>query len=322
MPTVSIVIPVFNAEATLSELCSALAAELPDVSSDYEIILVEDCSRDRSWELIEALAKNDQRIRGIALGRNFGQHNALLCGIRAARHEIVVTIDDDLQHPAAEIRVLLAKLAEGHDVVYGVPRVEQHGLFRNLASRMTKIALQGTIGVENARNVSAFRVFHTHLRDGFASFQSPSVSIDVLLAWATSRFSSVTVNHRPRANGDSNYTLRMLVSHAFNLITGFSALPLKLASVAGFGLTVFGLLILSYVLVQYFVNGSNVPGFAFLASIITIFSGTQMFVMGIFGEYLARIHFRTLNRPPYFVREATDVAGDKQQIPNQPASEN
>ncbi len=321
MPTVSVVIPVFNAEATLSELCSALATELPNESSDYEIILVEDCSRDRSWELIESLAKNNPRIRGIALGRNFGQHNALLCGIRSARHEIVVTIDDDLQHPVAEIRLLLDKLAEGYDVVYGVPRVEQHGLFRNLASRMTKIALQGTIGVENARNVSAFRAFYTHLRDGFANFQSPSVSIDVLLAWATSRFSSVQVNHRPRANGDSNYTLRMLVSHAFNLITGFSALPLKLASVAGFGLTVFGLLILTYVLVQYFVNGNNVPGFAFLASIITIFSGTQMFVMGIFGEYLARIHFRTLNRPPYFVREATDAEADSQPVPVQSASE-
>ena len=321
MPTVSIVIPVFNAEATLSALCLALAAELPGISSDYEIILVEDCSRDRSWKVIETLARKDQRIRGIALGRNFGQHNALLCGIRAARHEIVVTIDDDLQHPAAEIRLLLAELAEGNDVVYGVPHVEQHGLLRNLASRMTKIALQSTIGVESARNVSAFRAFYTHLRDGFESFQSPSVSIDVLLAWTTSRFSSVKVNHRPRANGESNYTLRMLVSHAFNLITGFSALPLKLASVAGFGLTVFGLLILAYVLIQYFVNGSNVPGFAFLASVITIFSGTQMFVMGIFGEYLARIHFRTLNRPPYFVREATGVKDDVHRTPDQSASD-
>ena len=321
MPTVSVVIPVFNAEATISELCSAIIAEIQDIASDFEIILVEDCSRDRSWHVIESLAANNERIRGIALGRNFGQHNALLCGIRAASQDIVVTLDDDLQHPASQIRVLLDELAEGYDVVYGVPLVEQHGLLRNVASRMTKIALQGTIGVEAARNVSAFRAFHTHLRDGFASFQSPSVSIDVLLAWATSRFSSVQVNHRPRANGDSNYTLRMLVSHAFNLITGFSALPLKLASVAGFGLTVFGLLILTYVLVQYFVNGNNVPGFAFLASIITIFSGTQMFVMGIFGEYLARIHFRTLNRPPYFVRKATDAEADSQHMPVQSASE-
>ena len=305
MANVSIVIPVYNAEATLSELCSGIAKVMRELASDFEIILVEDCSRDGSWKMIESLAANDERIRGIALGRNFGQHNALLCGIRAARHEIVVTIDDDLQHPPSQIRLLLDELGLGHDVVYGVPKVEQHGFLRNVASRMTKLALQGTIGVEEARNVSAFRAFRTHLRDGFADFQSPSVSIDVLLTWASSRFSSVKVEHQPRASGASNYTVRMLISHAFNLITGFSSLPLKLASVIGFVTTLFGLVILSFVLGRYFIQGVSVPGFAFLASIITIFSGTQMFVMGIFGEYLARIHFRTLNRPPYVVREET-----------------
>ena len=303
MPTVSIVIPVYNAEATLFELCAGISAEMQELASDFEIILVEDCSRDGSWKMVESLASNDEKIRGIALGRNFGQHNALLCGIRAARYEIVVTLDDDLQNPPSQIRLLLDKLAEGHDVVYGVPNVGQHGFLRNVASRMTKLALQGTIGVAAARDVSAFRAFRTHLRDGFADFQSPSVSIDVLLTWASSRFSSVKVEHRPRSSGASNYTVRKLISHAFNLITGFSSLPLKLASVIGFVVTLFGLVILSYVLGRYFINGGSVPGFAFLASIITIFSGTQMFVIGIFGEYLARIHFRTLNRPPYVVRE-------------------
>lgn len=312
MSTVSVVIPVFNAEATISELCSEIITELENKVQDFEIVLVEDCSRDNSWQLIKSLAAENERIHGISLGKNFGQHNALLCGIRSARHEVIVTIDDDLQHPPSQIPLLLEELAEGHDVVYGVPRVEQHGFLRNAASRLTKLALQSTIGTEAARNVSAFRAFSTHLRDGFHDFQSPHVSIDVLLTWATARFSSVKVEHRPRANGVSNYTLRKLISHAFNLVTGFSSLPLKLASVAGFVLTIFGLLILSYVLVRYFVNGGSVPGFAFLASIITIFSGTQMFVMGIFGEYLARIHFRTLNQPPYFVREGTEFSDELQ----------
>ena len=310
MSTVSVVIPVFNAESTISELCSEIVAELENKVQDFEIVLVEDCSRDSSWQVIKSLAAQNERIRGISLGRNFGQHNALLCGIRSARHEVIVTIDDDLQHPPSQIPLLLNELAEGHDVVYGVPRVEQHGFLRNTASRLTKLALQSTIGTEAARNVSAYRAFSTHLRDGFHDFQSPHVSIDVLLTWATARFSSVKVEHRTRASGVSNYTLRKLISHAFNLVTGFSSLPLKLASVAGFVLTIFGFLILSYVLVRYFVNGRSVPGFAFLASIITIFSGTQMFVMGIFGEYLARIHFRTLNRPPYFVREGTESSGE------------
>ncbi len=310
MRSVSIVIPVFNAERTIDELCANIVNELSGITSDFEIILVEDSSNDRSWQIIEAAAKSNERIRGLELGRNFGQHNALLCGIRAARFDIIVTVDDDLQHPASQIPVLLNELAKGHDVVYGTPRAEQHGLLRNMASRMTKFALQGAMGVDAARNVSAFRAFNTVLRDAFADFRSPSVSIDVLLTWATSNFASVKVEHLPRAIGESNYTLRKLISHAFDLITGFSALPLKMASIAGFVLTFFGASILAYVLIRYFVNGENVPGFAFLASIIAIFSGAQMFALGIFGEYLARIHFRTLNRPPYFVRAQTDSTID------------
>ena len=306
MRSVSIVIPVFNAELTIADLCTDIVAEIATVTSDYEIILVEDSSNDQSWQIIQAVAKSNRRIRGLELGRNFGQHNALLCGIRAARNDIIVTLDDDLQHPASQIPVLLNELSKGYDVVYGTPRAEQHGVLRNIASQMTKLALQGTMGVEAARNVSAFRAFNTALRDAFADFRSPSVSIDVLLTWATTKYSSVKVKHLPRTVGESNYTLRKLVSHAFDLITGFSALPLKMASIAGFILTFFGVSVLAFVVIRFFVNGENVPGFAFLASIIAIFSGAQMFALGIFGEYLARIHFRTLNRPPYYVRAQTD----------------
>lgn len=309
MQTVSVVIPVFNAEHTISELCDEIAAELTSAGLEYEIILVEDHSRDDSWSVIESLAGRDPRIQGIRFGRNFGQHNALLCGIRAARNEVIVTLDDDRQHPASQIPLLIDELNRGFEVVYGTPRAEQHGFLRNLASRITKLALQGPMGVEAARNASAFRAFYTRLRNAFADFRSPSVSIDVLLTWATSSFSSVKVEHRPRAVGQSNYTFGKLIAHAFNLMTGFSALPLKLASFIGFCLTFFGLAVLTYVLVRYFVSGASVPGFAFLASIITIFSGAQMFALGIFGEYLARIHFRTLNRPPYFIDETTNSSG-------------
>ena len=305
MQSVSIVIPVFNAEQTIAELCAEIGEELRDVTTDYEVILVEDCSRDNSWKVIEEIAASNERVRGVRLGRNFGQHNALLCGIRMARFEVIVTLDDDLQHPASQIIVLLNELSKGHDVVYGTPVAERHGFLRNVASRLTKLALQGAMGVDAARNVSAFRAFNTRLRNSFADFRSPSVSVDVLLTWATSRFSSVRVEHLPRSVGESNYTIRKLISHAFNLVTGFSGLPLKLASIAGFVLTLFGVTVLAYVLIRYFINGVNVPGFAFLASIIAIFSGAQMFALGIFGEYLSRIHFRSLNRPPYYVRTTT-----------------
>ena len=182
-PTVSVVVPVFNSEATLPLLVQRLRPVLASCASAAEVILVNDGSGDRSWEVICELAARQEGIRGICLMRNYGQHNALLCGIRAARHEIIVTMDDDLQHPPEEIPKLLDKLAEGYDVVYGTPLQPPHGFWRNLASRITKLALQSAVGAEVARHVSAFRAFRTPLREAFANYHGPFVSFDVLLAW-------------------------------------------------------------------------------------------------------------------------------------------
>ncbi len=248
------------------------------------------------------ISKRDKRVRGIQLARNFGQHNALLCGIRAARGEVIVTLDDDLQHPPEEIPKLLNKLAEGYDVVYGTPMTEQHGFWRDIASQVMKLALQSAMGAKIARNVSAFRAFHTRLRDAFANYQSPFVSIDVLLTWATTSFAAIPVQHDPRWSGETNYTFRKLVAHALNMMTGFSTLPLQFASLIGFAFTLFGLVVLTYVIGRFLIHGSSVPGFPFLASVIAIFSGAQLFALGIIGEYLARMHFRAMEKPPYVIR--------------------
>lgn len=303
MLTLSIIIPVYRAEQTLRELYRQLTAELEAITSTFEVIFVEDGGGDGSWPIIADLARMDQRVRGIRMSRNYGQHNALLCGIRAARYDIIVTMDDDLQHPVSEIAPMLAALEGGFDVVYGAPRSEQHGFLRDIASRLTKMALAAAMGAETARNVSAFRAFRTRLRDGFREYRSPSVSIDVLLTWSTARFTAIKVRHVPRAAGVSGYTVGKLIRHAFNLMTGFSTLPLQIASVIGFVFVLFGLLILMFVLANYLIQGSAVPGFAFLASIITIFSGAQLFALGIFGEYLARMHFRSMDRPAYVIGE-------------------
>jgi undecaprenyl-phosphate 4-deoxy-4-formamido-L-arabinose transferase len=228
-----------------------------------------------------------------------------LAGIHAAQYEVIVTIDDDLQNPPEEIPILLNKLAEGFDVVYGRPRRQQHGRWRDLASSVTKLALQGAMGAETARNVSAFRIFRTQVREAFSSYQSPYVSIDVLLTWGTIRFAAINVRHDPRLVGQSNYTFRKLLTHALNMVTGFSTWPLRLASLVGFGFTLFGLGVLAYVIGLYLILGYSVPGFPFLASVIAIFSGAQLFALGIMGEYLARMHFRMMDRPTYAIRERT-----------------
>ncbi len=301
--SLSVIVPVYNGALTLGELTRRLSQVLPTVAEQYELIFVEDASPDNSWEVIGQLAEDYTWVRGIKLMRNSGQHNAILCGIRAAQYDIVITMDDDLQHPPEEISLLLEKLSEGYDVVYGTPQHDEHSLWRNAASRITKLALRSTMGVDIAPNVSAFRVFRTYLRDAFANYWSPYVAIDVLLSWGTNRFGAVPVQHSPRKAGASNYTFRKLTLHAINMITGFSTVPLQLASWIGFAFTLFGGVILIYVLGHYFLLGGGVPGFPFLASIIALFSGAQLFALGIIGEYLARMHFRMMDRPSYTIQQ-------------------
>src|SRR5829696_3752211 len=296
----SIVVPVYNSAGTLPALVERIDGALAD---EHEVVLVNDGSADGSWTAIESLATRRSDVRGLDLMRNYGQHNALLAGIRAARHPVVVTLDDDLQNPPEEIPKLLAKLDEGHDVVYGAASERQHGLLRSLATRLSKWALRGVIGDDVAANVSAYRAFRTQLREAFADYEGPYVSIDVLLSWGTSRFTWVPVAHDARAEGRSSYSFARLATHALNVLTGFSTRPLRVASIVGLVFTLFGALIFVLVVVRYFVSGRVVPGFAFLASIIAIFSGVQLLTLGVMGEYLARMHMRIMDRPPYSVRD-------------------
>lgn len=299
----SFIIPVYRSAASLKELYNRISTTFEAENKDFEVIFVEDCGGDNSWEVIQQLTILDPRVRGLRLSRNYGQHNALLCGIREARGQIIVTLDDDLQHPPEEFPKLLARLDEGFDVVYGPPVMEQHGFGRDLASRITKIAMAGTLGTHHATQVSALRAFRTPLREAFEKFNGPTVNIDVLLSWATSNFGTVRVHHAPRQFGHSGYTTVKLLQHALNMMTGFSTRPLQVASFLGFSFAIFGLCVLGFVIVRWFLQGSTVPGFAFLASAIAVFSGAQLIALGIIGEYLAGMHGRTMERPTYLVRE-------------------
>ncbi|HVU03685.1 MAG TPA: glycosyltransferase family 2 protein [Polyangiaceae bacterium] len=300
--SISVVIPVYNSEESLPRLIPELLAALEALTREFEIILVDDGSRDRSAAAVRELAAKHAEVRGIELMRNYGQHNALLAGIRVARNAVLVTMDDDLQHPPSELPKLLAKLAEGADVVYGVPEHQQHGLARDLASQITKLVLKGAMGAATASRISAFRAFRKEVTAAFSGHRGSYVNVDVLLTWGTTRFASVVVRHDERRFGTSNYTFRKLVVHAMNMITGFSVLPLQVASFVGFAALGFGLLVLAFVLGRYLLEGTSVPGFPFLASLVSILAGAQLFAIGVIGEYLARIHFRLLDKPLYTVR--------------------
>lgn len=302
-PGISVVIPVYNSESSLEILAERLIPELQALDSCFEVILVNDASKDDSWNRSKLLARTHPELRAISLSRNFGQHPAILAGMRSAKFATTVTMDDDLQHRPDEICKLREALTDDVDLVYGIAEEEEHGFWRSLASRGVKASLGAAVGADTASKASAFRLFRTSLRGAFDQTTDPYVSIDVLMSWATTRVAAVNVGMDRRELGTSNYTLGKLTRHASNMLTGFSLIPLRVVTYTGFALGLFGIAVLLYVLISYVARGGSLPGFPFLASIIAIFSGAQLFAFGVLGEYLGRIHFRSMQRPPYVIRE-------------------
>jgi undecaprenyl-phosphate 4-deoxy-4-formamido-L-arabinose transferase len=301
--SISIIVPVYNGEATLDQLTTRIKAVLAPVVEHFEIILVNDDSQDSSWEVITRLSEQNEIIRGLNLMQNYGQHNALLAGIQGARYEIIVTIDDDLQHPPEEIPRLVSKLCEGYDVVYGRPAARRHSAWRNISSKILKSVIKIVLGAEMGAQSSAFRAFRTILRSGFTNFTDAQLSIDVLLSWSAARVTHILVDHDERRVGKSGYTLRKLMLLSFNMLTGYSTLPLRIASIVGFTTSIFGLSMFLYVVIRRLLQTTYVPGFAFIASEIALFAGLQLFAIGVIGEYVARLHFRTMGKPPYVIRD-------------------
>ena len=302
---VSVVIPCYNSAETLDELVGRLVETLPQCHSSFEILLVNDASADSTWQVIDKLAKRHPSVIGIDLGRNFGQHNATLCGIRHARYNVCVTMDDDLQQPPEEMPKLLALLDEELDLVYGVSTSGTHALHRRALSWSIRLAVRLLTRQPTVRDLSPFRAFRTSLRASFSEFNSPHSLVDVLLGWGTHRVGTVAVTHQPRQSGRSNYGWRKLFSAALLLWTGYSTAPLRFASLLGFAFVLFGIATLGYVLAIWYMQGS-LPGFPFLASTIAVFGGVQLFALGMIGEYIARIFQRSTGYPVYVVRRMTE----------------
>jgi glycosyltransferase involved in cell wall biosynthesis len=315
---VSVVVPCYRSARTLPSLIGRLATALSVAAIGYEVVLVVDGSPDDTWEVAAELARERPEVRAIRLARNYGQHNATIAGVRAARHEVIVTMDDDLQHPPEEIPRLLAALTDEVDLVYGHPRDEEHGFLRNLSSQVFKFGLSGPLGVRNARSLSAFRAFRAFLRSGLDDVTGPFVCIDVFLSWCTTRIQDVEVRMDHRGEGRSGYTLRTLLRQAVNVVVAYSSTPLRFVSYLGLLVGGFGACLLGLVLWSYFAGRTSVAGFTSVASMIALFSSAQMLGIGILGEYLGRLHSGGMGRPTYVVRTevaATDVGTGRTRVP-------
>jgi undecaprenyl-phosphate 4-deoxy-4-formamido-L-arabinose transferase len=306
---ISIVIPCYRSEATLKELIPNLLSTLEQLKlnksiSNFEVVLVIDGSPDETAFVANRFGSLHKEIKVIELQRNFGQHNALLAGIRSATGDVIVTMDDDLQHPPTEIQKILAPITTGDaDLVYGVAFQEEHGLLRSIASRTVKKGLSLS-GVTNAEWVSAFRAFKTSLRTGFQEVNEPTVNLDVILSWTTSRVEAVKVMMDHRMNGSSSYGFVKLMRHTFNMVTGYGVAPLKIATFFGFLVAVFGFVVLAVELIKYFSGQNNVQGFTTTIALVSVFSGVQLITIGLIGEYLGRMYFRTMKKPMYLIKDS------------------
>jgi undecaprenyl-phosphate 4-deoxy-4-formamido-L-arabinose transferase len=303
----SIVVPVYQSAQMISGLVERIQKVIGELKCSAEVILVEDGSSDHSWKIVTELQRRFPRVvRPIQLMRNFGQHNALMCGLHHIRGRVVVTIDDDGQNPPEEIPKMLQRLEDGNfDVVYGVPREKRHAWGRNLGSNLVNMFFQ--IVFQTNVTVTSFRAVRRNVVDAIRSYDLNFTYIDGLLAWNTRRIGSVTVYHQPRSTGRSGYTLARLITLALNLFTNFSLVPLQIATVIGFIAALGGLGTGAFYLVQAMVNQIAVPGYASIIVAVLTLGGLHLLALGIIGEYIGRLHLNVNRKPQYTIRQVLSV---------------
>lgn len=303
----SVVVPVYNSASTLPQLLSRLETSIKQISDAYEIVLVDDGSLDNSWEILKSLKSGtDERLVIVQLMRNYGQHNTLMCGLSLARGEFVVTMDDDLQNPPEEIPKMLAYIKQhGLDLVYGCPNNRNHAAWRNIGSNIVWHFYRTVF--RNPVTPTPFRVMRRQLAQSVQFYDLNFTYLDGLLAWCTSRIGGVEVEHHPRAQGNSGYSLGKLLSLALNLYTNFSLIPLQIVSGLGFVTAASGFLVGIYYLLQYLASNIEVPGFASTIIAILLLGGAQLLALGVIGEYLGRLHLNVNRKPQYVIRHLDSV---------------
>lgn len=300
---VSVIVPVYGGAKTIGPLSEQLLSVFDDQGWQAELLFVCDAPRDNSWEVARKLAESEARITSIRLMRNFGQHPATLLGIRQARGSTIVTMDEDLQHNPLDLPALVATSRAEGAIVYGMAAELQHAWWRNATSRLAKWFIARYFSMGDAQRISAFRAFPAPARAAFETYRGERVAIDVLLSWSGLPLHPVTCAYAPRAEGESGYTFRKLVRYLSDLLLGYTTAPLRLASYVGLASVFVAMGIGGYAIVNWFIHGSAVPGFAFLALSTAAFAGVQLLALGVMGEYLGRLYFNSLGKPQYLVAE-------------------
>lgn len=299
----SVVIPVYNSAAIVAETVLRVREFFLRGAHRFEVILVNDGSQDASWAVISGLARKYPEVTAINLLKNYGQHNANLCGFRAAAGDYIVTMDDDLQNPPEEIQKLIEAAAQGPDLVIGRFDSKKHSLLRRLGSRAVGWLNRAVFEVSEDLVLTNFRMARRDVIDRVCRDASVSPYIPGLLLKHSARRCNVSVRHLPRAQGTSNYTLRKLLRLVANLLFDHSVIPLRYGAMFGFLASAISFSMGLFYLVRTLIRGSQVPGWASLVVLMSFFSGILILLLSVIGEYLVRILRETRHTQSYEVTE-------------------
>jgi polyisoprenyl-phosphate glycosyltransferase len=298
----SVVVPVYNSENTLKELFTRIKAEFEKINETFEVIFIEDCGRDKSWgRLVELKKENPDEITIIKLAKNFGQHNAILCGFNHVKGRQVITIDDDLQIPPEEISKLIkAQSEKPADVTYGIYTEKKHNFFRNLGSYLVQKIFKKIFNAQN--NITSFRLLSSQMVERLKKHKENFVFIDGLLHWYTNDFAFININHEPRKSGKSGYGPLKLVSLANNLLFNFTTLPLRWMIQLGFAFSIISFL--SAVIFIFRKFAYDVPiGYTSIIVILFFIFSILLLVIGVVGEYISRLYSVQNEKPQYSIKE-------------------
>jgi undecaprenyl-phosphate 4-deoxy-4-formamido-L-arabinose transferase len=312
MSKISFVIPCYRSEKTLEGVVAEIQGTMDNINKyEYDIILVNDCSPDGTFNVITSLCKRFDNIIGIDLAKNFGQHAALMAGLRKSDGDIVVCLDDDGQTPANEVNKLLDEIENGRDVVYAsYGHHKQHNAFRNFGTWMNDIMTRAMLGKPRNLHITSYFAAKRFVVDSMLEYENSYPYVIGLVLRATKNISNVPVNHRSREVGTSGYTLKKLFGLWFNGFTAFSILPLRIATVTGVIFAIAGFIYGIYTIIKKFVNPSVPMGFSSLMAAVVFIGGIVMIMLGLIGEYIGRIYISINNSPQYVIRQEIGVDDD------------
>ncbi|WP_368204434.1 undecaprenyl-phosphate 4-deoxy-4-formamido-L-arabinose transferase [Aeromonas sp. s5] len=308
---VSVVIPVYNEEASLPVLLSRVTAACDQLSQDYEVILIDDGSHDGSTELIsEAAAIDGSKLVGVLLNRNYGQHAAIMAGFETAKGDLVITLDADLQNPPEEIPRLVEAAMQGYDVVGTMRRNRQDSWFRKTASKLINKSVQKATGVHMSDYGCMLRAYRRHIIDAMLCCQERSTFIPILANSFARRTIELEVGHAERAHGESKYGLMHLINLMYDLVTCMTTTPLRLLSIVGSVVAGIGFVFSILLILMRLVMGADwaADGVFTLFAILFTFVGVQLLGMGLLGEYIGRMYTDVRARPRYFIHRIVRTA--------------